>query len=703
MLDGDDKNTFHSIRLLRDVADKREKPIIIWAGAGMSAWCGYPTWQATAEALDRIYRRFYRQYDNAGGRTLIQEGRFPELFEVFRQIDQQRYNRELVCLFALREPTPVYGHLLNILKAIDPIQIVTTNVDETLERNLPAATAIQKTDLERSLDLIMTGASFVAKLHGSTSSVGSMVFSTTDYRKLTEDASHLETLQNLFVRAVVVFVGYSLRDKYVLDLFEKNCGARRLFGDGPHFLVLSSDFPRLPDSIRTIRYLNEPHADHRSAMIVLDIIRVVRDIKDGGHSWFAPDNESRPADKKLVSAYYISDIIPTGTWTSSQSLILERADLKPNVIIGQGFDDSELPEKTSPAMYDLAVGLISFDYLYFPLSCTGRLHDLLGSAIFWELVKVGIFRFIHFEREPIMMFRSADHVSGGSTGLMHISAPEGKPFTIEAQIRSQFKAAPGRESEVEGLFEVIQASTTAFDHTRFNVPSLTRGVLLHPSVQRLLGISDAVIPTNLPRWVTFPVLRLAHTIMVGCACESSTIPATKIGFGSEVLVGAAFAASAARDWADSVSSYVLAGRFNADLGAFIQSDPSVLIAILKFRDTQPGVDLRREILKELATNAGSEFIASVNGGLRKIVPTTLIDKARDELSGLLFRESHDNAVVPAVWMNIRNSDSITRLWRARSRREFHAYCRSRGIRERDLCPCDSGEQVRLCCAQALRN
>jgi hypothetical protein len=532
--------------------------------------------------------------------------------------------------------------------------------------------------------------------------VQSTVFTTTDYQQLTGDGGYLKTVQLLFALATVVFVGYSVRDEYVLNLFVANCGARPLFGDGPHFLVSSNPLPGLPDSIKKIRYVPEPHADHRSAISVLDIVRVVR---DGGHVWFAPENAAAPKEEKRTSAYFISDIVAEGVWTTSLNLELGGGPDKPsvtrNAIVGQGFDETELLEKTSPAMHDLTVGLISFDYVYVPLARAGKLHDLLGSALFWDLVKNGVFRFIYFECEPVVMFQSAERVDGGDVGEIHFSTEDGGPLTMEEQTRKQFRSAPGRESEVEQLYALLQANVFTFDRTRFNIPNLTRGALLHPSVRSLLGISDAVLPTSFPRWVRFPVLRLAHTIMAGCACEDFTLPATKIGFGSEILVGAAFAASAARDWTDSVSSYVLTGRFNTDLGAYVQSNLPFFYSTLKFRDTQEGIDLRREVLEELATNAGSEFVASVNAGLKRLVPSQVMESARDQLSGLLLRSHAESPVVPAVWTNIRNSDSIARLWRARSKRELDDYCRSRGIREGSLCPCGSGDKLRYCCAQAL--
>jgi hypothetical protein len=701
MLDGSDTETFHALRLLRDLVAEHRKPIVIWAGAGVSMWGRFPSWQEAASRIKSSYQKFESKYKRVEGQRLFQESRFPDLFELFRQTNAQRYNLELVSLFIPRALTPVYGRFLDIVKALIPIQIVTTNVDEMLEHNLPTAVAVQSSDLERCPDLLHTGTSFVAKLHGSVSSVETTVFTTTDYQRLLDHPTYLRSLEVLFAQSTVVFIGYSLRDKYVLDLFAANRAARPLFGDGPHFLVCSNDSPPLPESIRIIRYLPEPYADHRSSITVVDIVRVTQET---GPGWFTPANDAQRGETVFESSYLLSDVTPPGTWTSSQSLVLGRSTEPTtfNAIVGQGFDSSELPQQISTAMHDIIVGLVSFDHVHVPLSYAGRLHELLGSVAFWELVRAGVFRFIYFEQEPAIIFRSVDAVDGGDIGLLHASDTEGKPFTIEEQIRKQIHPAPGRETETDQLYDTLTKNLSVFDHSRFNIPSLTRGTLLHPSIQHLLGMSDAIFPNSLPRWLTFPVIRLAYTIMAGCACDNFSLAATKIGFGSEILVGAAFAASAARDWADSVSSYVLTSRFNSDLGAYVAATPSIWATVLAFRDTPSGASLRREILHEVATNAGGEFVASVNAGLTHIVPSEVMDNARDQLTELMLRRSQESAVVPAVWTNVRNSDATIRLWRARSRRELEAHCRVWGFRPSDLCPCRSGEKLRDCCAEALR-
>ncbi len=401
-------------------------------------WSGFPNWKETAEQVLRSYRRYERGYDKESGQKLFEQEKFPDLFESFLQSNPKRYHQELAGRFTLRTPTPVYKRFLGIVSQLQPLQIVTTNVDEMLERNLQGPVVLQSSDLERCVDLVTTKTPFIAKLHGTISSIKSTVFASSDYERIVQDPTYLKTLQVLFSQASVVFIGYSLRDKYVLDLFISNCGARPLFGDGPHFLIQSTDGPSLPESIKLIRYLPEPFVDHRSAMTVLDIVRVTQDPKVEG---FPAGQDGQPREAQFQSGYFLTDIIPPGTWASSQSLVLTRPNgASINAIIGQGFDDSELPQKVSPAMHDLIVGLISFDRVHVPLSSLGRLHELVGSEAFWILAKSGVFHFIHFEYEPLVNFRSLDVVEGGDLGIFKKTNSDGSTFFMRTNDKGAHSA-----------------------------------------------------------------------------------------------------------------------------------------------------------------------------------------------------------------------------------------------------------------------
>lgn len=703
MLDGNDKETFHSLRLLRDVAIARKKPLVFWVGAGVSRWCGYPSWQESAEKLEKNFRKLKSGWDSAIARAYLEDKKFPAVFELCQQTDSQLYRREIKSIFGARAATPVYARFIHLIETISPLQVVTTNVDETLERNIKNTSTVQRSDIELCSDLVTSGEPFLAKIHGSVSSVDSMVLSSTDYEGLLKQTSYCETLRQIFANSTVVFVGYGLRDQYVIELLEASGESRPLFGDGPHFLVNCGDSPTLPKSIHVIRYQTDAFSDHRAALTAIDIIRVSR---EGGSVWFFPQDDE-PLETKRESAYFLSDVVLPGVWMNSQSVESTAAEgnnstLKPNLVIGPGFEEAELPERSSTALHDLLVGLVSFDRVFAPLACAGNLHDVVGAELFWHLVENDFFRFVHFEYQPAVVFESSAHIAGGDVCEVGITDGHGSMLTAEAAIRRIIKGNPGHEARVEKLYELLASKVVSFDRKRFNVPNLTRGALLHPATRSLLGLSDGILPTSIPRWLMFPVNRLAGTILSGCACEHLGLPATKVGFGSEVLVGAAFSVSAARDWADEVSSYVLTGRFNTDLAAYAQANPSVFQNLLTFRDSASGVELRREISQQLLLNAGAEFVASVNAGLKQIVPPRVLEQAHDQLSALLLRQNVESRIVPAVWTDVRNSDKITALWKKKSLGDLLRHCRTYGIAEGGLCPCGSGDKLRDCCLMALR-
>jgi hypothetical protein len=129
----------------------------------------------------------------------------------------------------------------------------------------------------------------------------------------------------------------------------------------------------------------------------------------------------------------------------------------------------------------------------------------------------------------------------------------------------------------------------------------------------------------------------------------------------------------------------------------------ILTAIVKFRETQDGIVLRRRIREILSTNEGNEFIAAVNGGLKRNIPLRLLEQARNQLSGLLVAQSSRYPLTGAVWNTIPNSDSALHLWRKRSLQMLEGHCLENHIGPYDLCPCKSGAKLRFCCLDPLKS
>lgn len=695
MLDGNDTNTFYSIRLLYDSILLRRKPVLFWVGAGASAWCGFPLWKELADSMHSQFSRYELTYAKRVALQYLHSKEFPEFFKLCRETNEQRYQTVLASNLKPRPVTAVYHRFLESIGSIMPLFIVTTNGDESLENNLSGITVVQRSDLERCVDLFQQKQSFVCKLHGSVSAIGSLVFTADDYAGLIRDARYLGLVNHIFAEAIVVFVGYGLGDQYVVDLLARSADLKKLFGDGPHFAILSEARENIPESVKQIRYIPTPHKDHRSAIQIVDEARKVLGTTDV----FPP----RPIDVKpenLVSGHLLSDVFPPGTWSTSQTAQLTGSDGISEFIQGNGVTSDELPVTESTAMHDLLVGLVCFDKVFAPITSLRRIHSLLGGELFEELIRSDSFIFLDWGWQLGIHYKSIGAPTGGD--LIHASIAVDRAIAIRRMITTSLRAIPGREEEAEALFNLIQAKTQIIDQSvEPDIPGIVRGLLLRPSIRKVLGMSGGIIPTSIPRWMTYPVLRLGNLVKVGIACQLLGLASTKLEFGAAKLAGPAFAAATPREWADSMAGYVLTGRFDTDVGKVVVEDPTILRTVIKFRDTQAAVNLRREILQQLSVSAGSDIITSVNAGLRSIIPLSVLESARDQLSGLLIRRTPIHRITPALWNNVSFDERALSLWRRRSRQELKLCCDKNRITKYDLCPCESGEKFNQCCGECL--
>ena len=706
MLNADDAESVLALRLLVNVAAAGTRPLVFWVGAGASRWLRYPSWKDLALQLRKAVFQQSAGFDNKRAVELINKQDFPAIFQMCRDIDAAKYNKFIADTFVPRGQTSVFKTFTGLLGKISPPFVITTNVDEGLENALPMCAAVQRTDVTRCVDLLQRRIPFVAKLHGSVSSVQSMIFTTSDYATLLADSSYTQTLKYIFASCTVVFLGYGVRDSYVIRLLGENATDMELFGPGPHFVVTNNPVP--VGSLRAIRYSLKIKSDHSATLSVLDTIIQSATTKaptatvPGGTD--ALEHETNvplrvPASK---TAYYISDLLPPGTWSTSQEITAQGAGAVIEAAFGLGFTNDEIPFAVSTALHDLVVGLVCFDYTYLPLMALGQLFIMVGEDLVRDLVRADALRFIHSETKLGIVFRSGAAIGDiGNVTLQGMKGP-GTTEPLSSRIRKILHSVPGKEKEAELLFGELERRTAAYSRgVEINLPSLVRGALLMPAVSRLLGIGDAILPSQTPRWLKYPYLRLAHLVETATLCAEYGIQAAKVPFGGPQLTTAAFGVQPAELQADHMASYASSGRYNSDLGALVYRDVSILRNILWFRGSADGESFRREVGQVLDLGSGREFNVSVNAGLSRTIPPNVLQRAQDKLL-MLMTESARIAPVPAVWGNVAQSDSITKLWRAKSERMLLEMCDSRGIGKDDPCICESGEKLRLCCLTPLR-
>ncbi len=430
MLNADDPESVLAMRLLARTAAAGVKPIVYWVGAGASVWLGYPSWKELTLQLRRVFFQRVAGFDNKRAEHLINREDYPGIFQMCRDLDSACYYKFIAESFLPRQQVEVHKTFTNLFNKIGAPFILTTNVDEALESSLPMCATVQRTDLGRCVDLLQERTPFVAKLHGSVSSIKSTIFATSDYAQLAADPRYLEPLKFIFTGYTVVFLAYGVRDAYVVRLLQDNAAEMDLFGSGPHFVVTNYDVP--VDSLRRIGYAIKLHPDHRAALSVLDIIGQSVSPKEPATVTAPKGDPAEPIGTSLIgvvptgkTAYYVSDLAAPGTWQTSQEITAEgNGGYKIEGAFGLGFTNDEVPFREATALHDMAVALICFDYLYLSLSALPRAFAVLGEGLLRELVRQDILRLIHSQAEVGILFHATEAM--GSLGNVTVRARKGR-------------------------------------------------------------------------------------------------------------------------------------------------------------------------------------------------------------------------------------------------------------------------------------
>lgn len=697
--------TIIALNALESVVRRGRRPLVVWLGAGASAWIGYPLWDQLADGMHQRFAREVSNYDKMIASSLLADRAYPELFEEMRASDSAFYHSLLTDAFAPRQPTPVYERMIRALDRIEPLHVLTTNVDESLERHLSGPTVVQRSDVERLPQLLNQGEAFICKLHGSIGAVETVLFSARDYSEARANSPFVNALRSVMANCSVLFLGYSLQDEHAIAALEHGAETHPLFGTGSHFVVLPEGSSRAPANVQHIRYRVDP-ADHRSALLTLE---VVANLQPRQRPTAPAAERTEIWQRNRDSVYFIGELLPWGKHTTSQIVTATSDTGTREIIVGEGYIDSEVTLDNYSALHDVIVGLICFDVTCLSIDHLGRLHNLLGSFWFWRCVEAEAIRLIAPPDEPVVVFPEPGALIGRIRAVTlggESSTPESfKERTVSEKIRLQLTAIPGKEDTAERKLDELASTTTDLTGALTNeqLEQMTRGALVSPTIRQLLGVSGGTPVDAVPRWLAFPVIRLAGVIRKGVICQHIGACATRMLLGTEKLASVAFSASAGSTWADEAASYTLTGRFNSDLGAMFERQPELFEGVLRFRESVAGNSFRREIAERLAKNEGGQMVAAVNSGLKEAIPLSVLQEARDELSGLFMPRALGGILRPAVWGDLRNGEARMVAWRKRSRTLLKELQADHRLKSYDPCPCGSGEKLKFCCESALRS
>lgn len=191
----------------------KAKEIIVWAGSGFSLYAGYPK----GTDFCKILIDFAKDEE---GKSVLSNKPLMDTTNEFEQLYSREVLIDMITKTFMHKPTSYpYAHKL-ISKIPYFNTIITTNYDQLFELaygpkiNISIGTALIKT-IDGKIDLY--------KIHGDTTAPSSVVITSKDYACFYDKLNSLfwSKIKVLLSEKSVLFIGYSLEDKNIQDIFEK--------------------------------------------------------------------------------------------------------------------------------------------------------------------------------------------------------------------------------------------------------------------------------------------------------------------------------------------------------------------------------------------------------------------------------------------------------------------------------------------------
>jgi len=201
--------------LSRVVSEIRGHNAILWAGSGLSLYAGYPSGKSMSEIILNSAK--------SDSDMSILKKHINSLMDISNEYSQLYSRKELMELIKLNfdmSPTtmPITHYLITKIPQIRTI--ITTNYDHLFEMVYgDEITACIGTDFKKTVK----GKVDLFKIHSDTSNEDSIIITSKDYAHFYDNLDTIlwGKIKGILAENSIIFVGYSLEDKNIQDVFEK--------------------------------------------------------------------------------------------------------------------------------------------------------------------------------------------------------------------------------------------------------------------------------------------------------------------------------------------------------------------------------------------------------------------------------------------------------------------------------------------------
>jgi len=310
-----------NVQDLLEVWNARSKPIIIWAGSGLSAPAKLPTWEGlrktltdeasnNAAILSEPDKTSHLQKIAAIKAVQSHWKAFEMLEELAATTFQATIRRALVNTIRCEIPSAY-----TMLWDLNIQGMLTLNIDGFASRAFSASRIKSPRLFERNGFNIRTlvgtltniDARLIANLHGSADDPDSWVFTEKKLNRLLSDQKYEEFVGDCIKYSTIVLLGVSAQDKAVVSHFQRI--TRDYKNSGPHFWITDASNYNAVSSveaagIRTILYQNEDET-HSFIPELLEAVRKYKPKADEAPPIHQLANETAlnhiPPAKDLIS------------------------------------------------------------------------------------------------------------------------------------------------------------------------------------------------------------------------------------------------------------------------------------------------------------------------------------------------------------------------------------------------------------------
>lgn len=210
--------------------------LVIFVGAGCSIPLGFPSWKKLVEEILQELDNKYGKISDTNFKNILNGVKTDSksLFEALNKIENDADNGNT---FKTKSQELINSKIENICKNLPKKskthellweisnKIITTNYDKALEKYIPkhlSPTVFYNTNAFQGLKSQSDNSQFLYKIHGDYEDPKTIILFESDYKDIYKDDNHnSDTLATHFKEKTLLFIGFSLTDPFVNDLFTK--------------------------------------------------------------------------------------------------------------------------------------------------------------------------------------------------------------------------------------------------------------------------------------------------------------------------------------------------------------------------------------------------------------------------------------------------------------------------------------------------